>query len=105
MTYTGASLADGQVGGSAANVYAVPSGKTAVIKTFSVYNTNTTAETVKAYVLRKGGTARQIGIAVLAQNESKEFIDNAITLSSEDSLQAETTTASKVDYSITGATE
>jgi len=105
MSYIGKSLADGQVASSAGSVYSVPSGKTAVIKTFTVYNTGSTSETVKAYVLRYGSTARQIGIAVLAQDESKQFVGSTITLSSEDSLRAETTNASTVDYSITGALE
>ena len=107
MAFTGKSLADGQISDSQANIYASPSTKVTIVKSLHVYNTNSTAETVKIYVKRFGSTARQIGIAVLAQDESKQFVSDgeAITLSSEDSIQAITTTASKVNYVLTGAQE
>lgn len=102
MSYAGASLADGSMT-TLGTLYSVPSGKTAIIRSFTVFNTNSTSETVQVYVTRKGSTARQIGIAVLAQDESKEFISMPITLSSEDKITGETT--SSADYLITGAIE
>ena len=105
MSYTGASLADGQVSGSLATVYSVPSTNRVVVRTFTVFNTGSGSETVKVYIKRLGSTARQFGIAVLSQDESKDFIEQPITLSSEDVIQAVTSTGSVVDFVITGAVE
>lgn len=103
MSYIGASLADGTVTSTLTSIYSVPSTKRAVIRTFHVFNTGSGEETVKFYVKRLGSTARQIGVAVLAQDESKQFIAEPVTLSSEDAIQA--STSSSVDFLITGAVE
>ena len=100
--FTGLSLADGTLTSSVGTVYEVPTDR-AIIKTFVVFNTGATSETVKVY-LNRGTSNRQVAIAVLAQNESAQFFENeSITLSKGDKLLASTT--SSVDYFVTGATE
>ena len=103
--YTGKSLADGQLPSSKGTLYTVPTGKRAIVRTFVVFNTGSTAETVSIYVSR-GTSSRQIGQAVLAANEAAQFFESEpITLSSGDILEGDTTTGSTVDYLITGADE
>lgn len=103
MAYLGASLADGTVSSSITTLYSVPSTQTAIVRTFNVFNTGASSETVKFFVKRLGSTARQVGIAVLAQDESKQFIVDPLILSSEDAIQA--STSGSVDYLITGAVQ
>ena len=100
--FTGLSLADGTLTSSGVTVYTVTTDR-AIIKTFVVFNTGSTDETVKVY-LNRGTSNRQVGIAVLKQNQSAQFFEGeAITLSTGDTLIGVTT--SSVDYFVTGATE
>ena len=106
MAFTGASLADGQVATTWGNIYA-PSGVKAIIKSVTFFNTNAASQTLEVRVTRSGSTARNFPRATLAQNESADLLDSGETfvLSDGDTLEAQTTTATAVDFTITGATE
>jgi hypothetical protein len=104
-------LADGQLANSEAEVFLAGSiaGKRVVedtvVTSFSVFNTSATPQTVIVYVRRAStGTSRKYRQYSLAQNESADVFttQNAIKLSPGDSLRAETTTASVVDYVVAG---
>lgn len=105
MTYATAQLANGQLASSIGDIYTSTS-CTTIIKSITLVNTNTTAEAVNLYVLKSGGTARRIipKSTALGPGYSLEF-DNVLTLGSGDKLQGDTSTASKVDYVINGATQ
>lgn len=105
MTYATAQLANGQLASSIGDIYTSTS-CTTIVKSITLVNTNTTSEAVNLYVLKAAGTARRIiplG-TVIPKYGSLEF-DNVLTLGSGDKLQGDTTTASKVDYVINGATQ
>ena len=106
MAYTGASLADGQVATTWGTIYG-PSGVKAILKSIVLYNTNATTQTLELRVTRSGSTARVLYRVSLAQDESLAYLTGGDTmiLSDGDVLQAQTTTTSAVDYTITGATE
>ncbi len=96
-------LADGQLPSSKGTIYTVPASTSAYVRCVRMHNTNTTDETINVY-LKPGSTSRQVGRWTLATRETLE-VDLALTLEAGDLIEADTTTASKVDYVITGAEE
>ena len=101
MAISGKVLADGQLASSKSTLYTVPVSTVGLVKYMSFFNTNTTNETVILY-LNASGTSRRIARFVLGQNESAA-IDCSLSLQAGDLIEAQTTTASMVDYVITGA--
>lgn len=95
-------LADGQVAASATQI---TTGAGDVARRLNVifYNTADTEQTVLLYMVRNGGTARQIGRAVLAPDERWEV--DGLPLNITDSLRASTSTAEVVDYVISIAAD
>ena len=106
MSITGKSLADGVVAGTKGTIYQVKS-ETAHIKTAHFYNTNAIAQTLNIYVKRKDSTSRLIETASLSQYATFELCSGGLglTLSLGDLLEADTTTASAIDYVLTGTVE
>lgn len=106
MAFTAASLADGQLASTKGTIYTSSSVKT-IIKSFTVFNTNASSQTVVLYVKRSGSVSRSFFRGVFAQNEFSYVISEgeAITLSDGDEIEGSATNASAVDYVITGATE
>jgi hypothetical protein len=113
MTITRGKLADIQyVSSTAGSVYANPSSTKTFIAGFTLFNGNTTAETVKLYnVPDSGGSLGTAGVSnqfleiSLASLETFIFTapNDGIALSdTNDSIQAVTTTASKVTIQIHG---
>ena len=96
------SLADGQLPAAKGDLYTVPAGTQAIIKTITLVNTNTTAETVNLYIYTATASRRIIpkdlsfGISYLL------VYDDEFTLEAGEKIQGDTTTASKVDYVISG---
>jgi hypothetical protein len=105
MAFASSQLANGQLANSIGDIY-TSSSATTIVKSITLVNTNTTHEHVNLYVLKASGTARRIipKDMTLMPNYSLVF-DSVITLGSGDKLQGDTTTASKVDYVISGATQ
>ena len=106
MAFTGKSLADGQVATTWANIYA-PSGVKGILKQVDFYNTNVATQTLEVRITRSGSTARVLRRFTLLQNESVSLLTDGETLvlSTLDVLQAQTTTTTAVDYTISGAEE
>jgi hypothetical protein len=105
MAFASSQLANGQLANSIGDIY-TSSSATTIVKSITLVNTNTITETVNLYVLKSGGTARRIipKNTLLGVGHSLEY-DNVITLGSGDKLQGDTTTGSKVDYVISGASQ
>ena len=106
MSFVAGSLADGQVASSVGSIYTSTGVKT-IVKSATFFNTNATAQTLNVYVTRSGGTRRQLyRDASMAQYTSFDLLSQGevLVLSAGDSIDADTTTASAVDYVITGAT-
>lgn len=106
MAFTGKSLADGQVATTWGTIFA-PSGVKAMIKSADFFNGNVTTQTLEVAITRSGSSRRQIARVSLAQNELLRLITDGdlLQLSSGDVLEAQTTTAAAVDYTLTGADE
>ena len=105
MSFVAGSLADGQVATTTGAIYTVPASTVAVLRSVSFFNTNATTQTLNVYVTRSGGTRRQIFQASMDQNTSLALLSEGETLalSTGDVLEADTTTATAVDYLVTGA--
>ena len=100
MTYSAGTLSDGQVAATWGAVYTA-TGPT-LVRSIEIYNTGSTVETVAVGITRSGGTRRQIRQVLLSANEAASF-DEVYSLSTGDSLDAQTTTATQVDYVVMGA--
>lgn len=103
MAFTGASLGDGQVATTWANILA-PSGAKWVVKSLDMQSTNAATQTLELRITRSGSSARVWKRAELDQNELVEFLADGevLVLSDGDVLQAQTTTATGVDWTATG---
>lgn len=105
-------LADIQyVGSSAAAIYTNAASTKTYVKSLVLFNSNTTAETVKLYNVPNSGasagtagSSNQFAEIALAASETLMFdLPYPMTLIDEnDTLQASTTTASKVTVQILG---
>lgn len=96
-------IAEGQLAATETDLYSVPSGKTAIIKSIVWVNGNTSVETVNLYIMKAGSSSRmiipkdyQMGVQYMAR------IGDELTLEAGDKIRGFTTTASKVDYTIHG---
>lgn len=98
------SLADGQLASSIGTIYQTPTNKQAIVESITLVNTNTSAETVNVYFLASGGTARRIipKNTSLAASAMMECLDKRKTLEAGGKIQADTTTALKVDFVCSG---
>ena len=113
MAITRGKLADIQyVASSAGSIYSNPSSTKTFISGFTFFNTNITAETVKVYNVPDSGgnvgvasTSNQFLEISLASLETFIFeapSDGIVLSDTNDSVQASTTTASKVTVQIHG---
>lgn len=102
MPTTPKSLATGQVAAAKATIYTVPAATQAIIRTVAFVQTGgVPTETVQLYVKESGGTSRKFSRAVIATNEFAHEEDIG-TLEAGDELEAETTNAASVDFSVMG---
>ena len=96
-------LAQGQLPDSTGDLYTAPEGKSALLKTVTVVNTHTATETVNLYVKPAGGSARRLIPKDLQLKAGYLLVvDDELTLEAGDKLQGAATTASKLDYTVSG---
>lgn len=107
MAFTGASLSDGQVATTWGTIYGPGAGAKAIIKQADFHNTSATTQTLEIAITRSGSTRRKIFEAELNQDETLRLLTDgdSIVLSASDVLEAQTTTTTVVDYTVSGATE
>lgn len=98
------SLAAGQLANTASDIYTAASAKAVYLSGMTLFNTNAASQTIIIY-LQKSATNYKIYRLVLAQNESAWVDFKGIILSATDKVRAETTTASAVDYFLSGIVE
>lgn len=98
---------NGQLPNAQGDLYVSPVGVSTYLKQVLLYNENAAAQTIQLWLFPSGGTAALFRQLVLSQNESAQLLEDgeSITLSGGDTLQAMTTTAAAVDYTLTGVTE
>ena len=103
MSITIKSLADGQLANTKGTIYTTPASTETIIKSIILVNTNTTSEAVNLYFKASGGTSRRLipkDTALAASNSL--VMSDIVTLGAADILEGDTTTASKVDFVISG---
>ena len=103
MTLTIKNLGNGQLPNTTGDLYTVPAATSAIVKSIIITNTNTTTEYFTIYFLKTSGTARAITPVSFALYANASYpITELITLAANDKIQGVTTTASKVDFTISG---
>lgn len=108
MAFLGKILAEGQLPSSKGTLYTVPTGGVAYVKWCSGHNnTVTDDEEVMFYVKKAGSTSRVVGQATLDRGQSCRALSPGETweLSAGDAIEGQTTTATTIDYLITGVEE
>jgi len=115
MSLQRAKLADIQyVASSAGSIYANPASTKTFVRGITLHNTNSTAETVKLYNVPDSATAlgtagagnRFLNVSLAANDTLLIEMPYPIVLTDQnDSIQAETTTASKVTVQLHGDTD
>lgn len=105
-TFTGKVLADGQLATTKTQLYTAPADTVAYVKRMSIFNTNAAQQTIVVYI-NASGTSRKWRRYVLEQNESADLLDagDSLILEAADKIEAETTTATAVDFFIMGVEE
>jgi hypothetical protein len=101
MTTTPKILADGQLASSKTTIYTVPASSQAIIRTVSFTHVAGGTQTVILYVKKISGISRVFSRAVLLANEFAHEEDIG-TLDTGDVLEAETTNAASVDFTVMG---
>lgn len=106
MAFTAASLADGQLASSPAGIYTA-AGVKAIVKSVTLFNTDSSSRTVSVYITRSGGTRRQIAAIEIDAGAGDNAVPGGgcIVLSSGDALEAGASAGSVVDFVVMGATE
>lgn len=112
MAFAYAALKEiGYIPAAAAAVFTNPAAKTSYARLFIIHNGNTTAEVVKLYAVPNGGSAdgsNKFYEETLAAGATRIFdlaAPGLIIPDEGDTIQAETTTASKVTIQIMGGQE
>ena len=103
-TFTPKVLAEGQLATTKTTLFTAVAAT--YVKSLTLFNDNAAEQTVIVYV-RPASTSRKIRRFVLAQNEHANAIDpgEIILLETGDLIEAQTTTASAVDFVLMGVEE
>lgn len=103
-TRTPKALADGQLPDSKTAIYTTPANTTTYISSITLYNSHATTQTTLLYVNRSGTSRVILRDGAFAQYETYS-IGAGLILEAGDTIEATTTTASAVDYQISGIEE
>jgi hypothetical protein len=106
-TFTAKILAQGQLPNAKGTLYTVPALNKTYVKFINAFNPSAGVETIFFYVKKLSGSSRIIGTGTLDINEQHRVIekDETLNLGAGDIIEGQTTTAAKVDYTITGVEE
>lgn len=106
MAFTIKNLANGQLAAAEGSLYSVPAATAAIVKTITLVNNSAGAITINLYILKSAGTSRRI-IPVnmsLASGFSLET-DQEYTLGAADSIRGDASSATTVDFTVSGVEE
>lgn len=104
MALAAKNLANGQLSNTATTLYTVPAGKTTIVKSILLHNTDTTDQEIILYLLTT--TGRVVFRKVLEPATTTIFEpDTAYVIEDSHTIEAQSTSASVVDYWISGAEE
>lgn len=97
-------MTNGRVASSEGILYTAPALKTAYLKLVTFSNTAVPTESLIVYVRKGAGTSRILYKFALGDNESA-MINDPIVLNDGDTLRAQTTTTTTVDFIVMGVEE
>jgi hypothetical protein len=105
-TFNAKVLGDGFLAAARAAIYTVPAATVAYVKQLYLFNENAATQTVELW-LNTNGTARKWKRLSLPQNYSADILEEgeSIQLQAGDTVEAATTTAAAVPFTITGVEE
>jgi hypothetical protein len=103
MAFTAKVLADGQLPSSKGTLYTVPGATATYIRQIRVFSTGS-AQTVVIY-FNTSGSSRRYGQWVLETNESADVLTEPLLLQAGDLIEGQSTSATTVDYVVTGVEE
>ena len=99
-------LAHGTLPSTTGDLYVVPAGTKAIIKTLKMVNTDTVAREVNLYVKPAGETARRIIPVDMELGAGYMGVeDEELTLGAGDAVQGDAGAAGVIDYTIHGVEE
>ena len=104
MTTAIKSLSDGQLASSKGTIYTAPAATQVIVQSITLVNSNSSAEAINIYFKASGGTSRRIipKDTSLAASGKMQALDAPLTLEAADIIEGDTTTATKVDFVISG---
>ena len=103
VTFTIKQLANGQLPNSIGDLYTTPAVTQTIVKNIILVNTGGTAEIVNLYMLKASGTARRLIPKDCSLGAGFQLtMDDEVTLGAGDKIQGDTTTATTVDFTISG---
>lgn len=94
-------LANGQLASTKSTLYTVPGATTAIIRTVTFCHVSGGSQDVVFYVKKSGGSSRVFSRVTLGTNEYAHE-DSIGTLDAGDILEAQSTDANTVDYTVMG---
>jgi len=99
-------LAHGTLPGATGDLYVVPGGTKAIVKTIKLVNTNGALRTINVYVKPSGLAARRITPVDMELGGGYMGVeDQELTLGAGDAVQGQCSVAGVVDYTIHGVEE
>lgn len=104
MPFVATFMTNGRVASSEGILYTAPALKTAYLKLVTFSNTAVPTESLIVYVRKGAGTSRILYKFALGDNESA-MINDPIVLNDGDTLRAQTTTTTTVDFIVMGVEE
>lgn len=106
MAFVGKSLATGQVATTWGAIY-TSTGVRTVVKEADFLNINAATQLLEVRFVESGGSGREMGRAKLEVDEKYALVSEGevISMAAGDSIEAQTTTTTAVDFTLTGATE
>ena len=106
MTLTIKLLAHGSLPSTTGDLYVVPAGTKAIIKTLKIVNVDTATRTVNLYAKPSGLTARRIIPVDMELGAGYMGVeDEELTLGTGDAIQGSCSVAGVVDYTVYGVEE
>jgi len=104
MTIVGKQLADGQLPNIENDLYVVPAGIRAYVKSIICSNVASGINTVGIFLQPSGGIPRRIAYAAMCSGVTM-YYNEATTLDTGDKIRGVATNPSQVDYIISGGEE
>lgn len=103
MSLTIKNLGVGQLAATVGDLYTVPAATTAIVRQLVLVNTDTVARTINLYYTKAAGSDRALFELAYSIDPGKSVcLDRVLTMGAGDKVRGSASSASKVDYIISG---